>query len=85
MYFIIDTGSTCSLFDRNVVEYFKDIVKPVDEYYINGIEGTKHKVDIVILPFSFEDRLYNQKFCIKPLLEVFKDIERESGIQVYGL
>jgi hypothetical protein len=49
MCFIIDTGSTCSLFDRNVVEYFKNIVKPVDEYYINGIEGTKHKVDIVIL------------------------------------
>lgn len=32
-----------------------------------------------------DGRLYNQKFCIKPLLEVFKDIERESGIQVHGV
>lgn len=37
--FIIDTGNTCSLIDSNVVEYFKDIVKPKSEYYINGIDG----------------------------------------------
>lgn len=51
LYFILDTGSTCSLIDSNVVEYFKDIVKPKGDYYINGIDGTKHKVDVVRLPF----------------------------------
>lgn len=83
--FIIDTGSTCSLIDSNVVEYFKDIVTPVDDYYISGIDGIKQKVDVVILPFSFEERLYKPKFCVKPLFEAFKDIEVESGIQVHGL
>lgn len=83
--FIIDTGSTCSLIDSNVVEYFKDIVTPVDDYYISGIDGIKQKVDVVILPFSFEERLYKLKFCVKPLFEAFKDIEVESGIQVHGL
>ena len=27
--FILDTGSTCSLIDSNVVEYFKNIVEPI--------------------------------------------------------
>lgn len=83
--FIIDTGSTCSLIDNNVVEYFKDIATPVGDYNISGIDGTKHKVDVVTLPFSFEGQSYSQKFCVKSLLEAFKDIETESGIQVHGL
>lgn len=83
--FIIDTGSTCSLIDNNVVEYFKDIATPVGDYNISGIDGTKHKVDVVTLPFSFEGQSYSPKFCVKPLLEAFKDIEIENGIQVHGL
>ncbi len=83
--FIIHTGSTCSLIDSNVVEYFKDIVTPVGDYNISGIDGTKRKVDVVTLPFSFEGQSYSPKFCVKPLLEAFKDIEIENGIQVHGL
>jgi len=83
--FIIDTGSTCSLIDSNVVEYFKEIVIPVGDYNISGIDGIKQKVDVVILPFAFEGQLYKPKFCVKPLLDVFKVIKTESGIQVHGL
>lgn len=83
--FILDTGSTCSLIDSNVVEYFKDIVEPVGDYYINGIEGTKHKVEMITLPFTFEGQTYKPKFCVKPLLNAFKGIEDESGIQIHGL
>lgn len=83
--FILDTGSTCSLIDSTVVEYFKDIVEPVGDYCISGIEGTKHKVDIVTLPFNFEGQIYKPKFCVKPLFDAFKSIEDESGIQVQGL
>lgn len=64
-------GSACSLIDSNVVEYFKDIVTPVGDYNISGIDGTKHKVDVVALPFSFVGQSYSPKFCVKPLLEVF--------------
>lgn len=83
--FIIDTGSTCNLIDSNIVEYFKDIVKPVGEYYINGIDGTKHKVDVVVIPLKIEEKIFKQNFCVKPLLEAFKNIEKECGIQVHGL
>lgn len=83
--FILDTGSTCSLIDSTVVEYFKDIVEPVGDYYISGIEGTKHKVDIITLPFNFEGQAYKPKFCVRPLLDAFKSIEEENGIQVHGL
>ena len=83
--FILDTGSTCSLIDCNVAEYFKDIVDPVGDYYVSGIEGTKHKVDMITLPFTFEGQVYKPIFCVKPLLDTFKDIENESGIQVHGL
>lgn len=83
--FILDTGSTCSLIDSTVVEYFKDIVESVGDYCISGIEGTKHKVDIVTLPFNFEGQIYKPKLCVKPLLDAFKGIEDESGIQVQGL
>ena len=72
--FILDTGSTCSLIDSTVVEYFKDIVEPVGDYYINGIEGSKHKVDMITLPFIFEGQMYKPKFCVKPLLDAFKSI-----------
>lgn len=83
--FILDTGSTCSLIDSTVIEYFKDIIEPVGDYYISGIEGTKHKVDMITLPFTFEGQVYKPKFCVKPLLDAFKGIEDESGIQVHGL
>ena len=83
--FILDTGSTCSLIDSTVVEYFKDIVEPVGDYYINGIEGSKHKVDMITLPFIFEGQMYKPKFCVKPLLDAFKSIEDESGIQVHAV
>ena len=83
--FILDTGSTCSLIDSTVVEYFKDIVEPVGDYYINGIEGSKHKGDMITLPFIFEGQMYKPKFCVKPLLDAFKSIEDESGIQVHAL
>lgn len=81
----MDTGSTCSLIDSTVVEYFKDIVEPVGDYCISGIEGTKHKVDMIILPCNFEGQIYKPKFCVRPLLDAFKGIEDESGIQVHGL
>lgn len=83
--FILDTGSTCSLIDSTVVEYFKDIVEPIGDYCISGIEGTKHKVDMIALPFNFEGQVYKPKFCVKSLLDTFKGIEDESGIQVHGL
>ena len=83
--FILDTGSTCSLIDSSVVEYFKDIVEPVGDYCISGIEGTKHKVDMITLPFNFEGQVYKPRFCVRPLLDAFKSIEDESGIQVQGL
>lgn len=83
--FILDTGSTCCLIDSNVVEYFKDIITPVGDYNISGIDGTKHKVDVVILPFIFEGYTCKTKFCVKPLLNTFKSIEKDSGIQVHGL
>lgn len=85
MCFILDTGSTCSLIDSSVVEYFKDIVEPIGEYFVNGIDGTKHKVDTIVIPLMIEGQIYNQKFCVKPLLEAFEDIEKECGIQVHGL
>ena len=83
--FILDTGSTCILIDSTVVEYFKDIIELVGDYYISGIEGTKHKVDMITLPFNFEGQIYKPKFCVRPLLDAFKSIEDESGIQVHGL
>ena len=83
--FILDTGSTCSLIDSSVLEYFKDIVEPVGDYCISGIEGTKHKVDMITLPFNFEGQVYKPRFCVRPLLDAFKSIEDESGIQVHGL
>lgn len=83
--FILDTGSTCCLIDSNVVEYFKDIVEPIGDYYICGIDGTRHKVDVIVLPFNFEGHTYKTKFCVQPLSDAFKEIEEDSGIQVHGL
>ena len=83
--FILDTGSTCSLIDSNVVEYFKDIAESIGDYYISGIDGSRHKVDVIILPFNFEGYTYKPKLCVQPLSDAFKEIEEDSGIQVHGL
>lgn len=74
--YILDTGSTCSLIDSTVVEYFKDIVELVGDYHVSGIEGTKHKVDMITLPFIFEGQVYKPKFYVKPLLDAFSGIEK---------
>lgn len=83
--FIIDTGSNCNLIDCRVAECFKGIVTPAGDYYVSGIDGTKQKVDVVILPFNFEGQTYRPNFCVKPLLETFKDIEIDNGIQIHGI
>ena len=82
---ILNTRSTCNLIDCNVVEYFKDIVEPIGDYCISGIDGTKRKADVVILPFNFEGYTYKPKFCVQPLSDAFKGIEENSGIQIHGL
>ena len=83
--FILDTGSSRCLIDSNVVEYFKNIVEPIGDYCISGIDGTKHKVDVVILPFNFEGYTDKPKFCVQQLSDAFKEITEDSGIQVHGL
>lgn len=83
--FIIDTGSNCNLVDSRIVECFKDIITPAGDYYISGIDGNRQNVDVVILPFNFEGQTYSPKFCVKSLLDVFKDIETESRIQIHGI
>lgn len=83
--FILDTGSTNSLIDSNVVECFRNIVEPAGEYCISGIEGTKHKVEMITLPITVEGQKYKPQFCVKPLFDTFSGIEMESGIQVHGL
>ena len=40
---------------------------------------------MITLPFIFEGQMYKPKFCVKPLLDAFKSIEDESGIQVHAL
>ena len=37
------------------------------------------------MPFTFNGQRYKPKFCVKPLLDAFKDIEKESEIQIHGL
>lgn len=39
----------------------------------------------MIIPLKIEEKIFEQNFCAKPLLEVFNDIEKECGIQVHGL
>ena len=34
---------------------------------------------------GFEGQVYKPRFCVRPLLDAFKSIEDESGIQVHGL
>lgn len=40
---------------------------------------------MITLPFNFEGQVYKPRFCVKPLLNAFKGIEEDSGIQVHGL
>ena len=40
---------------------------------------------MITLPFNFEGYTYKTIFCVQPLLNAFKGIEDESGIQVHGL
>ena len=43
------------------------------------------KAVFIILPFNFEGYTYETKFCVQPLSDAFKEIEKESGIQIHGL
>lgn len=85
--FIIDTGSSVSLIDKEVIDYFK---YKIDSSYIGnqkitGIEGKHFNANLIDLSFRFENKEYNQRFCVKELLEAFKIIENENGLQVHGI
>lgn len=77
-------GSAYSPIDSNVVEYFRDIVTPVGNYNINGIDGTKHKVDLVALPFSFVGQSYSPKFCVSHFLKSFRILKLKVEYRYMG-
>lgn len=76
---ILDIESTNYLINCNVSEYFNNIVESVGECNIAGIDAMKYDVRVISLSFTFEGQIYNPKFCVKPLLEAFSAIEKETG------
>lgn len=56
------------------------MIEPIGDYFICGIDETKQKVGLGILPFNFESHTYKSKICIKSLLDAFKGIQKKSEI-----
>lgn len=84
---IIDTGASKSVFDKNLVELFDVSESETEEIYSAGIMEKPLKTSLAVLnPFSFGKlRIENFKVALLDLSHINKLYEKNTGIKICGL
>jgi hypothetical protein len=85
--FIVDTGSTISLIDKDVAEKLGELVKIKDEScFMLSVGGTYKQVkQKAALNFILNEIPLTQEFFCESLYESLIKIEAESNITVHGI
>jgi len=82
---MLDTGSNQNIIDNGIYEHFKDKLTETEQpQEVLTLNGTT-KGTIVNIPFTFENQKYIEPFICSNTAEAFEQIEKESGIRIYGI
>lgn len=82
--FILDTGSTHNVIDRNVKDV---IVSPIENtaVEISGLDGNRQTAPNVSIKLEYKNKLYEDEFCVFDMSEAFKKIKDGNGATIHGL
>lgn len=82
--FLLDTGSTDSIIDSNVLSKleYKECDKKSNLF---GMEGNKVEVSSCIINLEYKDKTYEFKYLINNMKEAFGHIKAETGVSLHGI
>lgn len=85
MNFVLDTGSTSTVIDSNVIKSNNityDIVKKTN---IIGIEGNSTSINIGTFFATYNNKEYKFQACVKDMGSAFTFLKNTKGVEVSGL
>ena len=82
---MLDTGSNQNIIDNGIYEHFRDKLTEAEQSQeVTTLNGTT-KGAVVNIPFAFENQEYDEPIVCSNTTEAFEQIEKESGIRIYGI
>ena len=82
---MLDTGSNRNIIDNRFYEHFKDRLKPSEtSSEVFTLNGTAAGMTVEV-PFTFEEKDYQEPFICTEQTDAFNKIHEESGIQIHGI
>lgn len=82
--FILDTGCSYCLINKNVVDNFEH-TKTNAQTETVGIDGIVHKTPIISLDFEYDGIQFNHFFVLSDLEDSARELKQATGIEVHGL
>lgn len=86
--FIIDSGSTCNLIDKSIVNKLSIIKENVDTSKIDSvsISGDINGIsDVISMKLENESEIFFETFFVMDLKDAFDSTSNEYGEKIYGL
>lgn len=82
--FVLDTGSTGSVIDSNILPSIKHSKVPI-KTTIFGMEGNTKDADICTIKMSYRDNTFTYDYIISDLKQAFNQVKKESGVTLHGI
>ena len=81
--FIIDTGANDSLINESCEDI---VITPQDsKHSVQGILGDERKCHTVLIEFTYKNIVFESKFNVMDLHELFDAIKKDYGVTVHGI
>lgn len=82
--FLLDTGSTDSIIDENIVKEIE--YKPIDmKANLFGMEGNTKTVHACEITLYFNENGYTYDYLINDMSQAFKQIKDTTGVTLHGI
>lgn len=82
--FLIDSGSTESFIDKNIVSNFEHV--KIDNIYNTVITATGNaEAEVINASIKYRDNVYTGNFNCLDLSGPFDEIKKKDGVQIHGI
>lgn len=82
--FILDTGSTHSIIDGNILDTIEHrMLEDMTDSY--GIEGNRVQNNMCEISLFYKDREYKCDYVVCDMKKAFDNVKKESGVTLHGL
>ena len=82
--FILDTGSTDNIIDKNILKELNYEVQE-NKHNLYGLEGTEQTVNTCNITLSYKDKDFPFTYLINDLKRPFEIMKKENGVTLHGM